>query len=142
MRAAYGKFVSEAVMAPVLARFAAGWVDAVTATDGRETWVTDEVDGWLTVGPSRDDDVAATEGELWALYVDPDLVGAGIGHGLHQFAIARLRALGFERASLWTFVANERARAFYERHGWMRDSRGFDERRWDWADCVRLVRDL
>ncbi len=141
-RTAYGAFVADAVMAPVLAQLPERWTQGVAATDGRETWVTYEVDGWVTVGPSRDDGAPGDEGELWALYVDPDLVGAGVGHGLHQFALTRLRALGFERAALWSFEANTRALEFYERHGWTRDARPFDGDRWDWARCARLVRDL
>lgn len=141
-RAAYGTFVSEATMAPVLARLPQIWEENVAATGGQETWITEDDDGWVTVGPSRDADTPPHEGELWALYVDPDLVGAGVGHGLHALGLTRLRARGFASASLWTFAQNARAVAFYERHGWARDARPFDPGRWDWAPCVRMVRTL
>jgi ribosomal protein S18 acetylase RimI-like enzyme len=47
------------------------------------------------------------------LYVDPDLTGRGIGAGLLELA-KRERPHGLQ---LWTFVSNDGAQRFYERHG-------------------------
>jgi GNAT superfamily N-acetyltransferase len=51
--------------------------------------------------------------ELSHLYVEPGAFGRGIGSALLEHVTER-RPAGF---TLWVFQANERARAFYERHG-------------------------
>ena len=53
----------------------------------------------------------------------PAAWGRGIGCRLHAAAMARLRALGFERASLWMLAGNQRALRFYRREGWVADGR-------------------
>jgi GNAT superfamily N-acetyltransferase len=55
---------------------------------------------------------------LRTLYVVPGRWGKGIGSGLHDFALERLRALGRAEAKLWTLEENHGARRFYERRGW------------------------
>lgn len=87
----------------------------VAVTDGA-------VCGHVTIGRSRDDDIAAS-GEVWAVYVDPGHWGAGVGRALMDAAGHRLAQAGYERAFLWTLSANERARRFYERVGWQPDGR-------------------
>jgi GNAT superfamily N-acetyltransferase len=99
--------------------------------------------GFVTFGPSRDDDVGEETGEVPAIYVAPAATGAGIGRALLEKATAASRETGFTRASLWVLERNERARRFYEKAGW----------RWDGTvshhdfDCanrpvVRYVTDL
>lgn len=143
--AAYGAYVPVDTMRPVLAGLSASWRSAL-ATRGpeRETWVLDDgsIAGFVSLGRSRDADVPVSEGELRALYVEPSRVGGGLGARLHDHALARLAALGYARASLWVFEANEGARAFYAARTWRRDERPFDRDRWGWAPSVRLVREL
>jgi len=55
---------------------------------------------------------------LDGLYVVPDVWARGIGRELHDQVLARLRELGSTRCHLWVLEANDRARRFYERHGW------------------------
>ena len=50
-----------------------------------------------------------SNGELLALYVDPDLWNRGIGVALIAEARARLLDLGLRQASLWLLKGNERA---------------------------------
>lgn len=57
-------------------------------------------------------------GEIYSIYVHPDNWGDGHGHDLLQAGEDTLRATGFETALLWVLDANQRARRFYERHGW------------------------
>ncbi len=66
------------------------------------------------------------EAHLWQLFVVPDRWGAGIASALHDRAIEAMRSQGYERARLFTPVANDRARGFYERRGWIRAGSGFD----------------
>ncbi len=57
-------------------------------------------------------------GYLSTLYVLPSCQGRGVGSALHDLALERLRALGFELARLWTLDGNASGRRFYERRGW------------------------
>ena len=76
--------------------------------------------GFVVVGPERHD-VAATDGELYAINVDPDSWRTGAGVALHESALGALRDAGFERAVLWVLPENRRARHFYETLGWRAD---------------------
>ena len=80
--------------------------------------VTEDGLGFASVGASRD---VEGEGELYAIYVDPDSWGAGHGRALMEAALASLRDDGFEQATLWVLEDNPRARRFYERAGWRLD---------------------
>ena len=66
------------------------------------------------------------EAHLWQLFVVPDRWGSGIASTLHDRAIEAMRAQGYERARLFTPVANARARGFYERRGWIQGRGGVD----------------
>lgn len=73
--------------------------------------------GFTYVGPSETTGAA----ELYAIHVDPALVGTGVGRDLMVNALKQLAELGADRAVLWVLEANDRARAFYERGGWTPD---------------------
>jgi RimJ/RimL family protein N-acetyltransferase len=77
-----------------------------------------EIVGFVSVGPSRDDDA---DGELYAIYVDPDHWRTGIGRELLRAGEQRLRQLGRTEVVLWVFTDNLVARAFYEANGWRPD---------------------
>jgi GNAT superfamily N-acetyltransferase len=62
--------------------------------------------------------VSLGNGFLATLYVVPAYQGRGVGSALHDLALERLRALGFEQAKLWTLRENDSGRRFYERRGW------------------------
>jgi ribosomal protein S18 acetylase RimI-like enzyme len=88
------------------------------------TWVVSApagpVLGFVSVGPSRDEDAPPGDGEVYALYVHPDTWGTGVGSRLLTTAAEHL-ATAHTGATLWVLERNERARAFYERHGWRPD---------------------
>lgn len=65
----------------------------------------------LSAGVSR--------GEVYALYAHPAAWSTGAGAALLAAALERLAADGRPQAVLWVLEANARARAFYERHGWL-----------------------
>lgn len=81
---------------------------------------TDTILGFATIAPARDED-AIGQGELCAIYVEPDCWSRGVGRALVSAARSDLRGLGFRRAILWVVAANARARRFYEADGWTRD---------------------
>lgn len=80
----------------------------------------DTVLGFATVSPARDED-AAGQGELCALYVEPDCWGRGIGRALTSAARRQLHDLGFRKAVLWVVAGNARAEQFYRTDGWTCD---------------------
>jgi len=59
--------------------------------------------------------------ELYAIYALPTEWSAGVGHALITEVEQRMRALGVVDVHLWVLAGNERAAAFYERHGWLED---------------------
>lgn len=80
----------------------------------------DAVLGFATTSPARDED-AAGQGELCALYVEPDCWGRGIGQALAPVARAELYRLEFRHAVLWVVAGNARAERFYRADGWIPD---------------------
>ena len=67
-----------------------------------------------TAGPSRDPEPPTTL-ELWAINVLAEAHGTGLADLLVE------ALLGDEPASLWVLEGNDRARAFYRRHGFEDD---------------------
>jgi ribosomal protein S18 acetylase RimI-like enzyme len=84
-----------------------GWI-ADYLVPRTETWVADE--GGRVVAM-----MALEDGALDQLYVAPDRQGRGIGSRLVELAKSR-RPDGLQ---LYTFQVNERARRFYEHHGFL-----------------------
>ena len=112
-----------------------GWTDALAAptAPGVTTAVavtdTGAVVGFARFGPDPDDD-APSAGHLASLYVDPSAAGAGVGRRLVECALAGLAADGRHEVSLWVFRDNARARALYERCGFVCDGVELTDARW------------
>jgi GNAT superfamily N-acetyltransferase len=88
--------------------------------------VVAEIDGdfagyCYVAAPARDGDLGRDVAELAAIYVDPGRWRQGAGDALMRMALGRIAGLGYSQVILWTFKENERATAFYERHGWTPD---------------------
>jgi ribosomal protein S18 acetylase RimI-like enzyme len=89
----------------------------------REVWAGALADPEVEVYVAEDDGLAVGavslgNGYLSTLYVLPAYQGRGVGSALHDLALARLRALGFDQAKLWTLRENHSGRRFYEGRGW------------------------
>ena len=84
--------------------------------------VDGEVAGHLSGGAYRGTDAGEPPpGEVYACYVDPAHWRQGVGSALMACALERLAQAGYSQAALWVLADNVRARAFYERHGWLAD---------------------
>lgn len=142
MRFAYESFVSRADLESVgRAELGERWrEDLATRRPSTRTLVAEGRDrgvvGFVRVGRSRDDDARPGDGELHAIYVEPALVGTGVGHELLAAGEADL-ARDHPAATLWVLGPNEHARRFYGRHGWTVDDAPFDPARWGWATSIR-----
>lgn len=79
--------------------------------------------GWAAFGPVQGGEGGEVlpgegEGELYALYARPDLIGTGIGRALMDEV---LRRGAFTELLLWVVEGNTPARRFYERAGFRAD---------------------
>jgi ribosomal protein S18 acetylase RimI-like enzyme len=57
--------------------------------------------------------------ELWQIYVLKQWQGSGLGPALFEWAAARARDRGARHLQLTVYVDNHRAKAFYERRGFI-----------------------
>lgn len=108
------------------------WEQAIVA--GSPPFVAmagDRMVGVAAAGAALGDDAAPGLGQLYLIYALPDVWGTGVGTGLHEACMARLRELGFAEAVLWVLEGNERAIAFYERMGWRPDGATLTDDRGD-----------
>jgi ribosomal protein S18 acetylase RimI-like enzyme len=115
-QAAYAHVLpAEALAGPSVERRAEQWrtwpPPLVAEVDG-------QIVGFVAVGAARDDDA---DGELYAIYVDPEHWGTGVGRGLIRAGERRLAELGYTDVVLWVLEDNPRARRFYEAAGWSHD---------------------
>lgn len=79
---------------------------------------SEDVSGFVSVGASRD---AKGEGELYAIYVEPEHWGTGAALELIRAGEEWLRSNGYACATLWVLEDNPRARRFYDTAGWTLD---------------------
>lgn len=76
---------------------------------------SEEMVGFLTVGPCRDADVDENRtGEIWGIYIAPKHWRRGIGKRLAAKAQEILECRGYTETTLWVLEKNELARTFYE----------------------------
>jgi len=76
--------------------------------------------GFAAAGPEHDGGTAGV-GELYAINIDPQAWGRGLGRALLRDMTAELTGLGHREAVLWVVPQNDRARRFYESEGWSDD---------------------
>lgn len=99
--------------------------------------------GFVSAGPTHDDDAPSRTGELYAIYLGEQAVGKGVGQAMLVHAVDEMRSAAFSRARLWVLDSNERARRFYERAGWTWDgTRSSHQIQCSNMPIVRYVRSL
>lgn len=76
-----------------------------------------EIIGFAMGGKSRDPGLKDYDGELYALYLLPEVQRLGIGRALFRAYVHDLIARGYHGMLIWALRDNKRARAFYERMG-------------------------
>ena len=76
----------------------------------------EQVKGFVHYGVCRDEDMNPLRaGEIYAIYVAPNVWGMGYGSALFEEVLNRLESEGFTSLSLWVLKGNWRARRFYEK---------------------------
>ncbi|GAB3529615.1 GNAT family N-acetyltransferase [Arthrobacter monumenti] len=89
--------------------------------------VSTGVVGFVSAGPSRDEDASPGTGEIEAIYLLPAHIGTGIGSCMWHSALAQLGEEGKTSVTIWVLDSNERGRRFYERAGMSPDGAVKDE---------------
>jgi ribosomal protein S18 acetylase RimI-like enzyme len=100
------------------------------APEDLRVWVAEDdgaIVGFAVTGTSQDADAERSTAELYAIYLEPERVGTGVGRTLFEHAVADLAERGFTEATLWILASNARARRFYEAAGWAADGTSASE---------------
>ena len=87
-------------------------------------WVVEQtgrIVGFALTGTSNDPDATPQTALVFALYLDRQVVGTGIGHALFTHVVNDFRQRRYTQATLWVLENNLRARRFYEAAGWTPD---------------------
>ena len=98
------------------------WRRDLAAGSRIRAWVAtvdDEVVGFISLGPSQDEDAERGTLQVYAIYLDAGLWGSGVARELLRTALADVPPR--TAVTLWVFAENERARHFYRRHGFQPD---------------------
>ncbi len=99
-----------------------GWEEILSNLDSEsKTFVAEDdgvILGFASAGPCKDEEMPSTIGELWAIYVDLDNMGKGVGSQLLKTSLDYLRDLKFIKAILWVLTSNQKTRDWYESKGW------------------------
>jgi len=120
---AYAGIISDGYLAALDPVARAQWRRSILTEPERVTATFVAVDGdavvgYTDVGPSQEGQEA---GEIYAIYVHPDHWRRGAGGVLMRAALDHLTADGPRPVRLWVIEANQPARRFYERHGFVTD---------------------
>ena len=94
--------------------------------------IGEEIIGFIGVGAEREGDLS-NQGEVFAIYVSPNMQGHGIGVALMRAGIQNLMEQGFQCAVLWVLEGNLRTRAWYESHDWKSTGRSKIDQRGDFV---------
>ena len=137
--AAMGALVVRAWQAAYRGLMPDDYLDGLTGDERTDQWtrvLTDEPDPPWAVFVAEDDDglvvgfvavggemdvADATRGEVYALNVDPDRWGRGVGRALLAAGCGHLRGVGFATVVLWVHRDNARACRFFRASGWRAD---------------------
>lgn len=83
----------------------------------------DNIIGFFTIAIARDEDLKNSFYELVGLYLNPEYVGKGYGKQAMDWIKKEIKSRGYDNISLWVLEENNRARGFYEKSGFMADSK-------------------
>jgi ribosomal protein S18 acetylase RimI-like enzyme len=73
--------------------------------------------GFIVLGACRDRDLSIYCGEIWAIYMHPDLWNQGAGTKAIRHSFDILKREGYTNCSLWVLKENTSAISFYKKEG-------------------------
>jgi len=123
---AYKGQISETYLADLsIEKRESKWIDIFTKADPEKANFIAEVDGGIigfcSVGSTRETDPVDKSGELYAIYIDPEFAGKGVGSSLMKEGLFFLKEKGYTKATLWVLETNIATREFYEKKGWKQE---------------------
>lgn len=117
-REAYRGILPGAVLERMISRRGPAWWSHMIKR-GRPLAVLDDGEhlaGYISYGPARQTGLSI-KGEIDELYLAPEYQGCGLGRRLMKAACNDLNAHMLSPVGVWSLADNERACAFYEKHG-------------------------
>lgn len=79
--------------------------------------------GLAILARSHEQGAAEDEGEVYAFYTHPSVWGTPAVKRAFLFCLQRLKDMGHKTAIIWVLAENQRARRFYEKHGFHAEHR-------------------
>jgi ribosomal protein S18 acetylase RimI-like enzyme len=120
-QAAYAELMpAEVIASRSLEQRMAQWSQWMTEHKDKSIWVAEldhKIVGFVAGGATRGVWAAQCPGEIYALYLQPEVFGQGLGGCLLQAMITHLKAQGYASQWVWVLTTNTKARAFYEKMG-------------------------
>ena len=104
--------------------------------------VDEQIVGFVSIGPAKEDDINAAAGELMLIYLDPQFWSMGFGTKLANHALDIFSDRGYNTAVLWAFEKNVRADGFYRSLGFAKDGKSVLLEKFDNAKSVRYIKRL
>ena len=101
----------------------------------------DKMVGRLIIGKSRNEDKPEA-GEIGAIYLIEEFWNKGYGKEMLNFALDRLKSMGYSKIILWVLEQNSRGRKFYEKHGFVLDGKKKEMEFGKPLICLRYVLNL
>ncbi len=121
---AYAAVIPDEILSGIpVADFHATWVENLRDREHRHLLAEDNhrLVGFISFGTVA---IHPKISEVKAIYIDPAMIGGGLGRQLTQSAIRELKALAFEGVSLWVVRENRPAIRFYMALGFRPTKRG------------------
>lgn len=81
----------------------------------------DKIVGFSVIGPTRNEDLPKSFGDIRAIYILRQYQKMGLGKKLLTAAIERLQREGLDDVAIWVLSANTAAIEFYEKNGFVFD---------------------
>ena len=125
INATFCDLIPDYVNSRTLADFEKIWHERVISPSSITCVLTrgEEIVGFVSAGPSRDEDADDKCGSVDRIYLHPSVWEKRLGARLLQWCEDNLRDRNFNRVQLWVFEPNARAIRFYERHGYKHDGK-------------------
>lgn len=77
--------------------------------------------GIASLSKCHEENAPANVGEIYSIYFRPDYWGSPATQAAFNFCVDRLKALGYDKITIWVLNDNSRDKKFYEKNGFTLD---------------------